>query len=349
MSILVSRVLSHADKLPIVGSPRNSISSWLPISRDSISSTSSNFSQAPPNNRRRSVEQHAQYEQSRISPPNSPRIYASPPPPYENVVSPAQQQQLQNKPSTFNKLSGYLKRASFSAGYSAFYDSKPAVPLEVATIDKKQVEHALTLINVATEMDNTGNHEMAIDLYLMGLDKMISSLPIESNPAVKAALEQKLIEFAEAKNLNLSPPVPTNHHQHQHHHRNPARHSRTEEYDDNEEDEDRKQDTGAQFSSLIVNAAILGAVALKKSPLPDAISCVVNTAISGAQKVDENYQISKRTWDLAGRGVAKAIQIDRDYELHQMVSDAVCTSLTAAVKAGLAYVEAPGYYDTRRS
>ncbi|KAI9024336.1 hypothetical protein CLU79DRAFT_746663 [Phycomyces nitens] len=336
MSILVSRVLSHADKLPIVGSPLSNASSWLPNSRDSISSIASSY-------RRRSVEPAApaaQYEPPRISPPNSPRIYASPPPPYEKVVS-----GQQNKPSTFNKLSGYLKRASFSAGYSAFYDSKPAVPLEAATIDKKQVEHALTLINVATEMDNTGNHEMAIDLYLMGLDKMISSLPIDSNPAVKAALEQKLIEFGEAKNLNLSPPIP-------HHLHNPVRHSQNsedvDEEDEEEEERKRKENMGAQFSTLIVNAAILGAVALKKSPLPDALSCVVNTAISGAQKVDDSYQIRKRTWDLAGRGVAKAIQIDRDYEIHQMVSDAVCTSLTAAVKAGLAYVEAPGYYDTRR-
>ena len=49
-------------------------------------------------------------------------------------------------------------------------------------IDKKQIDHAATLINVATDMNNSGHQQMAIDLYMMGLDKLIDALPCKEDP-----------------------------------------------------------------------------------------------------------------------------------------------------------------------
>lgn len=69
----------------------------------------------------------------------------------------------------------------------------------------------------------------------------------------------------------------------------------------------------------------------------------MNFAVDGMQTMDEKHQIRQRTWDLAARGVGKAVQIDRQFEIHQMVTGAVYTGFTAFVKAGLAYAETPAH------
>ncbi|KAG0166275.1 hypothetical protein DFQ28_009828 [Apophysomyces sp. BC1034] len=313
---LVSRVLSHADKL--VGTPISSATSWLPGQKDP-------YAHFLPS-RRSSVDSDAtvydQRDMYRLAPPASPRIYATPPPPYEKVAASTPQSASPQTQSRFTKLSGYVwKRASFSS--AAWQDSKPPIA-EPSTIDKKQVEHALALINVATEIDNAGNHQMALDLYMMGLDRMISALPLDSDPNVKATLEQKLIEFKERKALDLTGSQP----------------AEAETFDAKDESDTPLR---SQFSNLVVNAAVLSAVALKKSPIPDAVSSAMSYAVSGMQAMDSAYHIRQRTMDLAGRGLAKAIEIDKQYEVHQMVTEAVYTGVTAFVKAGLAYAETPNH------
>lgn len=69
----------------------------------------------------------------------------------------------------------------------------------------------------------------------------------------------------------------------------------------------------------------------------------MNFAVDSIQTMDEKHQIRKRTWDLAATGVAKAVEIDRQFEIHQMVTGAVYTGFAAFVKAGLAYAETPGH------
>ncbi|KAI9013884.1 hypothetical protein CLU79DRAFT_708472 [Phycomyces nitens] len=258
------------------------------------------------------------------SAPGSPRIYSTPPPPYEKVGPPS---------SRLTKISDYVwKRASFSSGIgsggSIAASPSPLKPafIEEVTIDKKQTDHGVTLINVATEMDQAGNHQMATDLYLMGLERMLCALPIESDPRLKIALERKLVEFKETKGLDLESIVEA-----------------TEE-----DEKDVPADEPYGFSGLVINAAILGAVALKRSPLPDVLSSAVSYAKSGFQSVDEAYHIRQRAWDFATQGVAKAVEIDQQYEVHRMLTDALYTGCTAILKAGIAYTEAPGYKEHRR-
>jgi hypothetical protein len=90
------------------------------------------------------------------------------PPPYEKVVEP------ENRGLT-NRITTILKRASFSS--AANTDVKEPVIAPTANIDKKEIEHAMTLINVATDMNHSGNQQMATDLYMMGIDKLMSALP----------------------------------------------------------------------------------------------------------------------------------------------------------------------------
>jgi hypothetical protein len=48
------------------------------------------------------------------------------------------------------------------------------------TIDKKQMEQVMALIHIAAEMGQSGNPQMANDLYMMSIDRMLSALPCKS-------------------------------------------------------------------------------------------------------------------------------------------------------------------------
>ncbi|CAO3655072.1 unnamed protein product [Mucor hiemalis] len=310
MSTLVTRVLSHTDKIPMM----NNASSWIPYLNKKEEVLEQQQQQQP-------TEDENFNAYRRLQPPGSPR-YSMAPPSYEaatkNTTTPII---IENK--RFSTLTTMWKRASFS---SSTHSTDIKTPLaSPTTIDKKQMDHAVTLINVATDMNNSGNQQMAIDLYMMGLDKMMSALPLESDPTVKAALERKLIEIKERHQLSLV--------------------SLDDIIKDPEQqdEEEKNNPLRAQISNLVINAAVLSAVALKKSPIPDAFSSVMNFAVDGIQNMDEKHQIRKRTWDLAATSVAKAVEIDRQFEIHQMVTGAVYTGIAAFVKAGLAYAETPGH------
>ncbi|KAG2233094.1 hypothetical protein INT48_009220 [Thamnidium elegans] len=232
----------------------------------------------------------------RLTPPGSPR-YSMAPPPYEAAPT----QPIVSEKRFSNTLSTIWKRASFSS--YAGTDIKTPLSAVNSTIDKKQMEHAVTLINVATDMNNSGNQQMAIDLYMMGLDKLISALPL------KESLEKKLVELKERHKLSLvslNDLLP----------------------EEEEEEEGQPRPIRAQISNLVINAAVL-----------NALSSVMNYAVDGIQTMDEKHQIRQRTWDLAAKSVGKAVQIDRQFEIHQMVTGAFYTGFTAFVKAGLAYAE----------
>jgi hypothetical protein len=106
----------------------------------------------------------------RLTPPGSPR-YSMAPPPYEAATT-SPTTVVENK--RFSTLTTIWKRASFSSGTTTDIKTPIVAP---SMIDKKQMDHAVTLINVATDMNNSGNQQMAIDLYMMGLDKLMSALP----------------------------------------------------------------------------------------------------------------------------------------------------------------------------
>lgn len=98
-------------------------------------------------------------------------ICETPPPPYEK----------EPVHSRLTQISDYVwKRASFSSTQS----TPPVITTEeVITrrlIDNKQVDEGISLLQMATQMnqDITGKHnQMSIDLYMMGLDKILGSIP----------------------------------------------------------------------------------------------------------------------------------------------------------------------------
>lgn len=167
MSILVSKVLSQADRLPII----NNATSWLP---STIFTSKKEEAMLTSTERRLSIESFTNGEFYNQTTPR----YSIAPPTYDNVVK-------EDNKRFANALSTIWKRASFSSVSSSLgstnNDIKMSSSQQQTTIDKKQLEHAITLINVATDMNNSGNQQMAIDLYMMGLDKLMSALPCKYN------------------------------------------------------------------------------------------------------------------------------------------------------------------------
>jgi hypothetical protein len=60
---------------------------------------------------------------------------------------------------------------------------------------------------------------------------------------------------------------------------------------------------------------------------------------TGLQKLDETCSIRERTLNITNVGIAKAIEIDQHYEIHQFFAEIFYTGCTALLKAGIAYAE----------
>jgi hypothetical protein len=138
MTTLVSLVLNNADRLPIVGSPIGQAATWY---------------------------------RSRSNSGND-VLCETPPPPYEK----------EPVHSRLTQISDYVwKRASFSSSSSS-QETIPTIASVTAeqVLDKKQVDEGISLIQMATQMnqESTGKHyQMSMDLYMMGLDKILNSIP----------------------------------------------------------------------------------------------------------------------------------------------------------------------------
>jgi hypothetical protein len=99
------------------------------------------------------------------------------PPPYEKV------------PSRLTKISDYVwKRSSFSSTTS---DNEIPVMEVQAHIDKNLVNDGIQLLKIAADMNN-GSTKHSLDLYIMGLDKILASLPGKYPFDVSFPLQKKL-------------------------------------------------------------------------------------------------------------------------------------------------------------
>ncbi|KAF7732765.1 hypothetical protein EC973_000037 [Apophysomyces ossiformis] len=244
-------------------------------------------------------------------------VFDGPPPPYEKVDS----------MSRFSKLSGYVwKRASFSSTAPA--PVKPTIcEKDPSNFDKERLEQAITLLSIATEMNHSGNRQMSLDLYMMGIERTLAALPVDTDPTVKTALEKTIVSFKTDRGLELTPPPPL-------------------EEAQSAENPNEEKEASSNLSNLVISTAVLGAIILKKSPIPSAVSAILAYAKSSLETVDETCKIRERAWDIASLGVAKAIEIDQRYEIHQMMAEIVCTTCSAILKAGIAYAETPGYKES---
>jgi len=115
-----------------------------------------------------------------------------------------------------------------------------------------------------------------------------------------------------------------------------------------EREESPSTSTGNKMSNQIIQAAITSAVALKQSPIPDAISATVNYTMKKIQKIDETYGLQEKAWEISRTGINLALEIDQQYNVHEKVGNAVFIGLAAAMKATIAYKDSPSYREMQR-
>ncbi|CAO3695515.1 unnamed protein product [Rhizopus stolonifer] len=230
---------------------------------------------------------------------NNEKTSSDQPPPYEKVIA----------PSNLMHISDYVWKKSSSNTKESAAES---------ILDKGQIEEGVSLIRMATQVNHheSKNQEISINLYMMGLDKILASLPIDSDPLIKSSLESKLTDFKERNNLvlpNLDRKQKLTHEQ--------------------------KEKALSGLSSLIIQAAVQSAIALKKSPFPSLIAKLIQVAKIGLVKVDETCLIKERAIRISQVGLAKAIELDEHYEVHQFLAELFYTGCAALLKANAAYQE----------
>lgn len=175
---------------------------------------------------------------------------------------------------------------------------------------------------------------------------------VESNPNMKRALESKILEISYEKNLDLRALEA------------PGKDSKT-----------GGMMGGRSLSDLLSSSLVLGAIVLKKSPVPgkyhassaptqqsylfethgahknnmhmymiDMFSYAVGCARAGLDRVDGARRF---TWGIASHGMAKAAELDRHFEIHQTVDNLYQSLYAAVAKASTAYAETPGFREAK--
>ncbi|KAG0235705.1 hypothetical protein BGX31_004178 [Mortierella sp. GBA43] len=97
----------------------------------------------------------------------------------------------------------------------------------------------------------------------------------------------------------------------------------------------------------IGDAIVHSAIRLKQSPIPDVVRSGLRISKTIFNKVDERFHLQDKAWELSKTSIEKAIELDEQYAIHEVVTDAVFSTITGLVKAGIAYKESPSYTEMR--
>ncbi|KAI1312631.1 hypothetical protein EDD11_002903 [Mortierella claussenii] len=100
---------------------------------------------------------------------------------------------------------------------------------------------------------------------------------------------------------------------------------------------------GPTLGETIISTAVESAIRLKQSPIPDAIKTCFHASKVVFNKVDEKFRLQERAWQLSKQSIEKAIELDEQYAIHEVVTETFFAAVTGLVKAGIAYKETPSY------
>ncbi|CAG8533993.1 4136_t:CDS:2 [Paraglomus occultum] len=217
-------------------------------------------------------------------------------------------------------------------------------------LSRHRIDSAITLSAIAVEEDSQGNYKCATDLYLSALENMLYALPVQADPVRQEALRKKLMAFLSDTGLSdefALTPTPPKHGRSNSDPTHLSLHSSSSS-SSTVTATTTTANTRSKVSDQIINAAINGAVALKQSPIPDAISATVNYTMKKIKNIDETYGLQEKAWEISRSGINLALEIDQQYNVHEKVGNALFTGLAAAMKAGIAYKDSPGYQEVKR-
>ncbi|CAG8487465.1 14927_t:CDS:2 [Gigaspora rosea] len=184
-------------------------------------------------------------------------------------------------------------------------------------LNRKEIDRAIAFSAYAVEEDHQGNPDCALELYLL----------VHADQSRRNALKTKLLDFMKRTGLTdeltepESPDSPNN---------------------------SPNNEPSTKISEHIIQAAVTGAVALKQSPIPDAISATVNYTMRKIKVIDEAYGIQDKAWEISRSGINMALELDQQYNVHEKVVNGLFLGFTAAMKAGIAYTDSPSYRELKK-
>ncbi|KAG0345956.1 hypothetical protein BG004_002747 [Podila humilis] len=103
------------------------------------------------------------------------------------------------------------------------------------------------------------------------------------------------------------------------------------------------------LGDTIINTAVESAIRLKQSPIPDVIRTCFRASRAVLAKVDERFHLQEKAWQISKQSIEKAIELDEQYAIHEVVTETFFATVTGLLKAGIAYKETPSYAATRAS
>ncbi|CAG8727932.1 43986_t:CDS:2 [Gigaspora margarita] len=182
-------------------------------------------------------------------------------------------------------------------------------------LNRKEIDRAIAFSAYAVEEDHQGNPDCALELYLLDQSR-------------RNALKTKLLDFMKHSGLidELTEPTSPN----------------------SLNNSPNNEPANTKISEHIIQAAVTGAVALKQSPIPDAISATVNYTMRKMKVIDEAYGIQDKAWEISRSGINMALELDQQYNVHEKVVNGLFLGFTAAMKAGIAYTDSPSYRELKK-
>ncbi|KAG0296646.1 hypothetical protein BGZ96_008945 [Linnemannia gamsii] len=106
-------------------------------------------------------------------------------------------------------------------------------------------------------------------------------------------------------------------------------------------------DDAPSLGDTIISTAIESAIRLKQSPIPDVLKTCFRASRVILSKVDEKFHLQEKAWQLSKQSIEKAIELDEQYAIHEVVTETFFATVTGLVKAGIAYKETPSYGSLR--
>ncbi|KAG0083220.1 hypothetical protein BGZ93_006490 [Podila epicladia] len=260
----------------------------------------------------------------------------------------------------------------------------PPEDVHYRKLNWKLVDQSITLSALAIEKEEHSKHvddevgDDAFELYLAAIATLMHALPIETcDPLRREAFESQLRSFLDDNHME-----PTNkdkdnnsrdkklrrsrrrrHRYHRdqatwlidHYSSTTVHDSKTAPHQPSSPDSRtrrRRRDhrrSSAGLGNTIINTAVESAIRLKQSPIPDVIRTCLRISGAVLAKVDERFHLQEKAWQISKQSLEKAIALDEQYAIHEVVTETFFATVTGLVKAGIAYKETPSYGTTRAS
>ncbi|CAH1757232.1 4080_t:CDS:2 [Entrophospora sp. SA101] len=229
---------------------------------------------------------------------------------------PIQQQQLTHNNKHIQPRAQQKQSTNFNSTYNPIRRKKPS-----NRMNRKKIDQAIAFSAFAVEEDHQGNHEFHAD------QSRKDALKTKLRDFIdRAGLSEEMIsESSDSKNPNL--------YQNNYHKSccvdsdsfNKYHSSNCNNNNINNDDHHSNDINNAGISDHIIQAAITGAVALKQSPIPDAITATVNYTMKKIKNIDETYGLQDKAWEISRSGINLAFEIDQQYNVHEKVGNVLFT------------------------